>query len=257
MSFLREGCGRGAYDKLIPLEEILSSHSILLTPYNKIKKGDVVINAGLTSDILQNLDGKNLKKSFIKQIYGLYVDKDLDESVELSDLYKKTINYAGKKKGIDRAISITNSFYENVFFRMMEYSDNYSMEKGIMTSLDLEYLESNNYRKGKVLNLESALSDGPFFCHEFAVILYIFLDREKNKTGLEPFYRMGIVSNGQEEAEHCWIELKNKKGKILLLDRISNVAEFIDDENKRYFKSKSGIKYFRDNGPFIARRLKD
>jgi hypothetical protein len=234
------------------LEDLLSNdYSLSFSMSNNIFPGDIVINAGTSSDILKGIYNGKIKPSFMKEIYGIRIDKENERS-NLSDIYKNAVNYSGNKKGVDRIISLSNSVYHQLFFRMMEYSDSYSKAKGILTPLDLDYLNENNNRDGKVFSVEAAIEEGPFLCHEFALTLYCVLNKEINNTHFKPFYVMGYVEKDNEKAGHCWIELENRNGKRFFLDRISDVAEFIDP-HKQYFESSYGIKYMRDNGPLIIR----
>ncbi|MEM0143357.1 MAG: hypothetical protein QXL94_05345, partial [Candidatus Parvarchaeum sp.] len=92
-----------------------------------------------------------------------------------------------------------------------------------------------------------------FFCHELVTVLVFLLDKEKRKTGLKPFYVMGMVERDGKKAEHCWVELRSKKKERLLLDVISNVIQPLD-EKQNYITSQNGIKYLIDNGPLILRK---
>lgn len=243
--------------RVMYLDDILSvDYLILIRKANKIKKHDLVLNAGLTDEVTNNIKKGKLLSAFLKTIYGIYINADIEENTELSALYANAINQSKNKSGIGRAIAIADSIYQQLFFRMAEYSDIYGMYKGISTPLDMNYMEKYGSRHGKLFNLTSVISEGPFYCHEFAVTLYAMLEREKRRTGFEPFYVMGKVKKGDDSGMHAWIELGDKTGKRFILDEISHVLEFIPHPDIAEFTSKSGINYLRDNGPVIIRNLK-
>ncbi len=233
----------------------LENYKILLKNSNKIKKGDIVLNAGLTYEILPELREGRFS-SFLKDIYGVYINEKFDRDGDLYALYNTAVQFTGKKTGVERALSIADSVYRQLFYRMNEYADGASVKMGLMTSYDFSYMERNHSRKGKAFSLDSAISDGPFLCHEFSIVLSLILEKEKKNTGLAPFYTMGLVKNKGETAEHSWLELEDKKGNRFLLDKISGVAEYLPSSATECFISSSGIKYARDNGAFILRKLK-
>ncbi len=231
----------------------LKTYEIVLKYPNKIKRGDIVLNAGLTSEILPEIYKGRFTTRFLSGIYGIYTSKELDKSPHFNEIYKTARDAAGNKSGLDRVLAIAGSFYLQVYYRMTEYTDNYSKEKGIMTKEDLLYLEGNDQRNGKAISMDYSLIYGPFLCHEFAVALNLLLEKEKRRTGLKPFYVMGMVERGGERAEHCWVELRNEKGKRILLDPISNIVQPLD-EGQKYVVSDNGVKYWIDNGPLILRK---
>ncbi|MCL5976304.1 MAG: hypothetical protein M1580_01775 [Candidatus Parvarchaeota archaeon] len=229
------------------------NYEVLLKYPNKIKKGDIVLNAGLTNDIYSGIYNGSFTKRFLSEIYGIYVNKEFNKSSNLYEIYKTARSTAGNKKGLDRALAIADSVYLQLYYRMIEYTDSYSKKNGIITSADLLYFDGANQHKGKAIYLDYLLIDGPFLCHEFAVTLNVVLGKEKRKTGLKPFYVMGMIEKGGEMAEHCWVELRNGKGKRILLDPISNVVQSLD-QGQKYVVSNNGVKYWIDNGPFILRK---
>lgn len=232
----------------------LKDYKIVLNYPNKIEKGDIVLNAGLTDEISSKIHDDSFTKDFLSEVYGIYINNNLwNKSSTLYEIYKFASSEASNKTGLDRALTIANSVYLKLYYRMMDYTDDYSKEEGILTNADLSYLESNNKRDGKAIPLEDSLIDGPFLCHEFAVTLTILLNKEEKRTGLKPSYVMGIVERYGEKAGHVWIELRNRKGERILLDPISDVVGYLN-KNDRYFISKDGIKYWIDNGPLILRK---
>lgn len=235
------------------LEDLLSNdYSLSFNMSSSISPGDIVLNAGTSADISKGMQNGKIKPSFMKEIYGIKIDKENEKS-NLSYIYKNAINYSDNKKDVDRIISLSNSVYHQLFFRMEEYSDSYSKTEGILTPLDLDYLNENNKRSGKVFSMEAAIKEGPFMCHEFTLTMYSILNKEINNTHFKPFYVMGYVEKENKKAEHCWIELENGKGNRFFLDKISDVAEFMNSGKNKHFESSSGIKYTRDNGPLIIR----
>ncbi|MGC8533706.1 MAG: hypothetical protein ACP5MV_03725 [Candidatus Parvarchaeum sp.] len=231
----------------------LEKYKIVLKYPNKIKNGDIVLNAGLTEEISPEIYKGRFTKRFLSDIYGIYINKELDKSPYFNEIYKIAKNAAANKNGLERALAIADSFYVQMYYRLVEYTDNYSKEKGLMTNEDLLYLEGNDKRSGKAISTDYSLIHGHFLCHEFAIALSVLLDKEKRRTGLKPFYVMGIVEKDGEKAEHCWLELKDRKGKRILLDRLSNVAQPLKD-GQRYVVSDNGVKYWIDNGPLVLRR---
>lgn len=231
----------------------LENYEILLDYPNKIKKGDIVLNAGLTDDILPRIYNGSLTKRFLSEVYGIYINTEVDKSSNFYDLYKSARTAAANKTGLDRVLAIANSVYLQLYYRMMEYTDSYSKDKGIMTNADLSYLDGNNKRGGKAIYMDYSLINGPFLCHEFTVTLSVLLDKEKRRTGFTPFYVMGMVERDGEKAEHCWVELRDRQGKRIMLDLIGNVIQPLEKE-QTYVVSKNGIKYWIDNGPLILRK---
>lgn len=236
----------------VNLNEI-GDYKIVLKYPNKIKNGDIVLNAGLTDEISTKFYNKNFKEPFLSEVYGIYLNNVWSRSSNLYQIYNSASLAAGNKKGLDRVLAIANSVRLQLHYRITEYTDSYSKKKGILTNADLLYLERNNQRNGKAILLEELLIDGPFLCHEFAITLSVLLNREKIRTGLRAFYVMGIVERYGEKAEHCWIELRNKKDERVLFDPISNVMEYLN-KNENYLISSNGIKYQIDNGPLILRK---
>ncbi len=231
----------------------LNTYKIVLKYPNKIKKGDIVLNAGLTDEISPEIYKGRFTKRFLSDIYGIYINKELDKSSHFNEICKIAKNAAANKKGLERALAIADSFYVQMYYRLVEYTDNYSKKKGIMTNEDLLYLEGNDQRSGKAINIDYSLVYGPFLCHEFAIALSVLLDKEKRRTGLKPFYVMGIAERDGEIVEHSWLELRGRKGKRILLDRLSNVVQPLN-EGQRYVVSDNGVKYWIDNGPLVLRR---
>ena len=231
----------------------LKDYKIILKYPNKIKNGDIVLNAGLTDEISTKIHNSSFTKQFLSEVYGIYINKNWSKSSNLYGIYNSARSTAANKEGLDRVLAIANSVNLQLYYRMLEYTDSYSKAKGIMTNADLLYLDGNYQRNGKAISLKDSLIEGPFLCHEFAVTLSVLLDKEKIRTGLRPFYVMGTVEREGEKAEHCWIELRNRKNERILLDPISNVMEPIN-ENDTYLISKNGIKYCIDNGPLILRK---
>ncbi|MCL4376727.1 DUF356 domain-containing protein [Candidatus Parvarchaeota archaeon] len=240
------------YNQAVKLNE-LKDYGIVLKYPNKIKNGDIVLNAGLTAEISPRIYDTNSTNQFLSEIYGIFINKTWSKSSSLYEIYSSARSAAGDKNGLERALAIANSLYIQLYYRMMEYTDSYSKDKGIMTNSDLLYLEGNNQRKGEAISLDGSLIHGPFLCHEFAVTLSVLLNREKTRTGLKAFYTMGWVEREGEKAEHCWVELRNRKGERILLDPISNVVEYLN-KNENYLISANGVKYWIDNGPLILRK---
>jgi hypothetical protein len=231
----------------------LKNYKLVLKYPNKIKKGDIVLNGGLTDEIRSEIYNGRFIKRFLSDVYGVYINKKLDSSSNLYEIYKSSMAAAAGKRGLDRALMVAASVYSQLYYRMMEYTDSYSKKKGIMTSADLLYLDKGNSLKGKAVDIEYSLVDGPFLCHEFAVTLSFLLDKEKRRTGLKPFYVMGMVEIYGEKAEHCWVELRNKKDGRILFDPIYNVVQPLN-EGQVYVVAANGTKYWIDNGPLILRR---
>lgn len=231
----------------------LKNYKIVLRYPDKIRDGDIVLNAGLTYEISSKIYNSISKEQLLSEVYGIYVNKNWRKSSNLYEIYNSAMSEAKDKEGLDRALAIANSLYIQLYYRMMEYTDSYSKHKGIMTNNDFLYLESENQRRGKAISLEDSLIDGPFLCHEFAILLSVLLDKEKRRTSLKPFYVMGLVEKNGEKVEHSWVELRNRKGERILLDPLSNVMEYLD-KNENYLISKNGVKYWIDNGPVILRK---
>lgn len=231
----------------------LRDYRTILKYPSRIKSGDIILNAGLTNEIPQELYNGKFDQRFLSEIYGIRINKRLGKSTNLHMLYKSACSAAYGKTGLARAVAIANSVYQQLYFRMSEYTDSYSKKKGIMTYADLTYLEGNDQRKGLVVDVNHSLLYGPFLCHEFAITLDLLLEKEKNKTGLEPFYVMGTVDVNGETAQHCWVELRSREGKKILLDPISDVVQPISVDSF-HTESSNGIKYTIDNGPLILRK---
>jgi hypothetical protein len=231
----------------------LKDYRTILKYPSKIKNGDIILNAGLTNEIPQELYDGKFDQRFLSEIYGIRINKRLGKSTNLNTVYKSACSVAYGKTGLDRVIAIANSVYQQLYFRMNEYTDSYSKKKGIMTYADLTYLEGNDQRKGLVVDVNHSLLYGPFLCHEFAIALGLLLEKEKTRTGLEPFYVMGTVEINGETAQHCWVELRGRDGEKILLDPISNVMQPISEDSV-HVKSSNGTKYTIDNGPLILRK---
>ncbi len=241
-------------DKIYLSDLISGEYRLSLDKSDKIKPYDIVLNAGLRKDISSDLEYGKIKTSSINEMYGILID-DFSGKSEFYAIYNRARKNIANKSGIERAVSMAKSVYRQLFFRMMEYSDSYSIKSGIMTPGDLHYMEEESSRNGKVFSISSVIREGPFLCHEFAVVLYLVLSKEEQNTGFTPFYTMGYVEKNGEKAEHAWIELDNGKERFLL-DPISGTYEFIRDRNAEHLKSKEGAEYTRESGPFIMRMLK-
>lgn len=239
-------------ESVINLNE-LKDYNIVLKYPTKIKKGDIVLNAGLTDEIYLGIYNNRFTQRFLSEVYGIHINKELHKSSNLYELYKSAVSSANGKTGLDRVLAISASVYLHLHYRMREYTDSYSKAKGILTNTDLLYLSGNNKRDGKAINIDYSLIEGPFLCHEFAITLSILLDKEIGRTGLKPFYVMGIVEKEGEKVEHSWIELRGRKGDRILMDPISNVVQPMK-EGQNHVVSANGLKYWIDNGPLILRK---
>jgi hypothetical protein len=240
------------YDSISSLANFKDYNVILRYP-NRIKVGDIILNAGLTSEIYPEIDKNRIKERILSSIYGISINEKLEDYPNLYSTYKSAVSAAYGKKGLERAMSISNSVYQQLYFRMIEYTDGYSKEKGIITHSDLKYLDEEYNHTGKAVDVDYSLLNGPFLCHEFNITLYLLLEKEKRKIGFEPFYVMGTVEKNGEKAEHCWIELRNKHGNKFLLDRISDVLEPMSSY-QNIIVTKKGFIYTIDNGALVLRR---